>query len=71
MLPPAAFEIAGETVRRRGRMARSNLLASLDFPTGVVSDLFLHRRSSGDDYPSADMRFTVRRTIYFGERQVN
>jgi hypothetical protein len=41
------------------------------FSSGLVSGLFFSRRQAGNNLPSAGMRFTVRRTIYFGERQVN
>jgi hypothetical protein len=41
---------------------RSNVLASLDFPTGVVSELFFVWSAHPGNHPSANMLFTVRRT---------
>jgi hypothetical protein len=70
MLPPALAEIVGEAVSCRGRVAL-DVSASLDFYTGVVSELFFALSAHPGNHPSADMRFTVRLTIYLDERQVN
>jgi hypothetical protein len=70
MLPPDVTEIAGEAVPAEGAW-RSNVLASLDFLTGVVSELFFASSAHPGNHPTADMRFIVRLTIYFDERQVN
>jgi hypothetical protein len=69
MLPPDLAEIAGEAVPCRGRVALERV-GIAGFPAGVVSEYFFASSRKGN-YPCADVRFTVRRTIYFGEHQVN